>query len=267
MKFVLFLFFLIFFSSSYSQQRVSIQGKINLQSKKKIQIHIYNKTSKKGTLSTIDGLFEIQAKERDTLIISAITFDKVIEIVNKKNLLAKRIDILVFDKGLDLPQVTISNHNLTGSIFTDRNRVPDSFEKYTKYSISTKEINPNAVNSIDTPNQRKLVDPLRTSESVNSVDFIKIYKLLTSGLRQKRLEKKRQQAILKKIPITIKNEFSTTFFIEKLNIPKILIEDFIVYCMGKYDIKTLFLQNKKIEILEIFNKEKTNYLQLIKASD
>ncbi len=73
--FILFLF-VSFFSVFAQEQQKLIFGKVVLETFAVPNVHIVNKTSKTGTISDENGLFEIIIKENDVLFFSHLTLEQ-----------------------------------------------------------------------------------------------------------------------------------------------------------------------------------------------
>lgn len=238
-------------------------GKIQGDSVSLSQIHIYNINARKGTISNKNGFFNLRAKVKDTILLSSIQFSEIYHVITKTEIANKAVIISVKEKATNLKEVIVKSTNLTGSILNDRKKVPKDFERYMHYKISLENVNLDAPNNVSTPDDRKLPDPLRTSETVNSTDFIALFRLATSGIRKRRKHKLLQQKLAKELPDKIKADLGNSFFIKDLKIPKILIDDFLQFCQDKKILPLNYPKNK-MEVLEKMITLSKSYLKTIK---
>ena len=75
-----------------------------------------------------------------------------------------------------------------------------------------------------------------------------------------REEKAQYQEAIDEAPAKIAQELSDEFFTDELKIPLSSIEDFILSCESK-NIIELFLEGRKIEVIDILIKEAPKYRQ------
>ncbi len=263
MKNQLLFILLLFICIVYSQDRTMVSGKIQGDSVSLGQIHIYNINARKGTISYKNGFFNLRAKVKDTLLLTSIQFSEIYHVITKMEIANKAVIISVKEKATKLKEVIVKSTNLTGSILNDRKKVPKDFEQYTHYKISLKNVNLDAPGNISTPDDRKLPDPLQTSETVNSIDFIGLFRLATKGIRKQRKHKLLQQKLTKELPEKIKTDLGESFFTNVLKIPKTLIDDFLIYCQNKQILPLNYPKNK-MEVLEKMIILSKSYLKTIK---
>ncbi|PHR68856.1 MAG: hypothetical protein COA67_11930 [Lutibacter sp.] len=111
---------ILFFHFGFSQdQRTTINGKITFIDTPISNVHIHNITTNYGETSNDIGEFKILVKKNDTLKISHLEYQTKITIIT--NMHIKQGIIIVELKSMTnyLNTVTIKNHSLTGSLFTD----------------------------------------------------------------------------------------------------------------------------------------------------
>jgi len=246
-----------------AQNRIEIKGHLIGDNTEIAQLHIYNLQTKKGTISNQQGHFFMQVAKDDVLLISSIQFSDKKYTVTKLDIFSKTITILLESEATNLDEIVINSHNLSGNLIMDIKKVPKNFQSHLHYKLDLDGINFDAPAKVKSPKDIKLPDPLRTSETVNSVNLMPLIGLLTKGIRKKQQLKKLHKKRLQALPITIRNDFGDAFFEDKLKIPKPLIDDFLQYCQQK-DILRLYLQNKKMDLIESFFSQSKLYLKSIK---
>lgn len=106
------LFLLIAFISNAQEERIVLRGELINEEQSTEDIHIINLSSRRGTLSNGFGLFEIEAKANDTLLISSLIFDKNEIIVTEKNIEDRKISIDLKIKVEILQEIFLENKDL-----------------------------------------------------------------------------------------------------------------------------------------------------------
>ncbi|HFS67218.1 MAG TPA: hypothetical protein ENK67_03305 [Flavobacteriia bacterium] len=263
MRSTIFYFFLFAFIFVNAQNRINIEGYLKSKNSEITQIHIFNLQSKKGTISDNNGIFNIKVSKRDTLLISSIQFSTLKYVVTETDLISKKIIIFLKSEATNLEQVVVNSHNLSGSLLLDIKKVPKNFQQHASYKLDLKDINFKAPGLIENPIDKKLPDPLRTSETVNSINLIPIFKMLTSGIRKKIRLKKKYKMRIAKLPKESRINLGDLFFVDNLKISKPLIDDFLIYCQKKGILRLDFKKNK-MELIENLFRESKNYLETIK---
>lgn len=256
-------------------KRILISGKINSTSLSVENIHVLNKNSGKGTISNKYGEFKIHAKDRDTLIVSGIQFYKKEVQITKHLIKNNSITIELFQRINELDEVQIKTHNLSGSLVTDANNIKDSISK----------VNPMALDlSMIDFSQKVILDKDEFARSRTSSDaqlmpntganLLAIAGLILDplikqigkiGQRKKRLKHERflYKKEAKETPNNIVDYLGESFFINKLKIPREEINDFIDHCRSK-GIIHLYINNRKIEVIDILIRESKSYRNLKK---
>ncbi len=273
-----FLFILgLFFQSQAQVVRRSIIGHISNDSISVENIHILNKNTKKGTISNQYGVFKIPVKENDTLIFDGIQFQKKELRITQNMLKSKRVKVALIQKINELQTVEVKNHNLSGELLSDARKVKKPISMMSKGVLNLGEINFNAVSDIDDIDRSLAPDPFRgTSAQVQGgANLIGLASLILTpaikgiskiGQRKRRLKraKREREKIALKVPDKIRDELGDAFFVKDLKIPKDQIDAFIIYCKSK-GIVDLFMDGKKIEMIELLVGESDNFKAYIKT--
>ncbi len=233
-------------------------------------VHIFNKTSKRGAISDKEGKFKIFAKENDTLLFSDIQFYRVEILISKHQFSSKTIIIDLLPKTNTLAEIELKAHDLSGDLNTDSKKlvIPEPKENSTALNFSIYDFSIPSISVSKETDSDKLDDPTDPNIPIGG-DIIGlaalILKPLTKEIRKigktkrnlKENEKIYQQNA-KSAPEKIRIEFGDPFFIETLNISIDQIDAFIIFCETK-GIIGLYLKNKKIEMIEVFLEESKNF--------
>ena len=125
-KKLLFLFLIISSINSISQDltRIKINGKITASKGEDVEgINIYNKSSQKGTITSVTGDFEIKVSENDRILITAMQFQSFTVIIDKGILEAKKMNIYLNLVINQLEEVVIRPYDISGNIVADVKRI------------------------------------------------------------------------------------------------------------------------------------------------
>ena len=252
-----FLFVCTILQTLAQEKRVVISGIIISDAQSKENIHILNKNSSKGTISNIHGNFTIPVKEDDTLVFSGIQFYKKEIFITKQIINNRKIHIELFQKINELDEVEVRTLILSGNLITDAKNVKDSISMVNPMALDFSMIdfskpvvsNNDEVDRQKPPDISHLVSPIIIGVSA-SFGFRKL----------QTKEEKKLKILKKKFELTdkIKALLSEEFFINSLNIPFEKIDAFIEHCNSK-GIIDLYINNKKIEVIDILIIESKNY--------
>ncbi len=270
MKQLYLILLLIYSINFYAQDRNTILfGKVISDSLAVENVHIINKTSKKGAVSNPKGDFEIVVKINDTLLISGIQFYLFEVKITQEVLEREYIEIDLLQKINTLDEVELNMHNLFGNLTIDSKNFMDTLQKANSSALNfgnidfsvpsifiAKQLDPNKLPSTDP------MSPIGGDLLGLALFVFKPVIKEVSKIGKNKRELKRKERIYeinsKEAPDKIREEFGDQFFITRLNIPVKQIDAFIIYCKSK-GIIDLFLINKKIEMINLFLKESKTF--------
>ncbi|MDY7394006.1 carboxypeptidase-like regulatory domain-containing protein [Aureibaculum sp. 2210JD6-5] len=274
MKNSVFLFFLIIVSiNSYGQDnRTVLYGTIKSEGAELQNIHVLNKSSKKGAITDSKGRFTIEVQEKDTLIVTGIQFYYLEVSVTKQHITEKTLTIDLLQKMNELEEVEVK-HNLTGNITVDADEI--KIEKHVKGEVlDFSKVDLNLVDiKIDESSRSRTSNDSELMPNMNP-DLIAIAFLLLEPIAKevvkigatkrniKKYERRYQNKVLQ-APANIRTDFGDTFFTETLKIPADHIDEFIATCLSK-GVANLYVDNKKIGVIDLFLRESKIYLEQIK---
>ncbi len=249
-----FLVILVCLDVSAQQKRVLITGQIYSDSISLENIHVINKTSKKATISSTNGIFEIPVKENDELLFSSIQFKNKIIIINDLNIKSLIVKIKLEKEVNSLDEVTIEKRrNIAGDLGLPNAGKKPLTKVESRLNAHTKASLPVAV----------LLTLIGGAGGIDNLYYIisgdrKKDRKLTSLLqRDKNEEFKKEQRQ------NIRAHLTDSFFIKTLKIPVQEIDTFIQFCDSK-NIDYLLSKNRKLEVIDIFIKESPHFLKTLK---
>ncbi len=234
MKLLPLLALFLFSFQLYSQKlRIKITGEIKSDSTYIENVHIYNKTTNRGTISNAKGVFQIFVKSNDTLLFSNILFAKKSMIVNKKQIEDKFMAVSLNPSTNELEEIIIYNMASSLGLPNADNEPLEPTERKINYYVKG-----GALNNIYgwMSGDKKKLKKLQKLKDADDEDFEKSL-----------------------IIIDVRDQFQNDFFIKTLNISGDSISNFIYYCI---DDNFIFLFSKKryIEIIDIFIENRDAFL-------
>ena len=247
---LLFFIFVLTTLHSYSQiNRINIYGNVVNDIIAVEGVHIINKNSKKGTITNTSGDFKISVKENDTLLISGVQFYFREILITEKIITDRFVTIDLLQKINELEEVEVQAHDLTGSLLFDAAAIKDTISKVAPAALDFTMIDFSKpiINDIDEIDRRK---PPDISHLTNPHFQPGIGASISIGS----IKKKSYLTITDKI----RNNLGDELFLKTLELPVEQIEPFINYCLPK-GIANLYLQNRKLEMINLFIRARKNY--------
>lgn len=211
-----YLIFIIFSIQLQAQERLSIQGQVNVpKDESASMIEVVNLSSKTGTLTDANGQFEIRVAEGDRLRIDALQYEAFTAIIDRGIMKSKQIIITIKYGINELEEIVVKPYDLEGNIAVDLERV-NTYAVETNIP-STREIlqsykgeNPTSPNlTVDeNPTETRIVknglnvaniiraiakDRLKKKKGNNQIDSRYLKQLYEDGFFEEQLGLKRDQ--------------------------------------------------------------------------
>lgn len=229
------LFFILIIQFSYSQNRELIQGKVIYRNIDVPAANVINNTAQSSTITNDQGEFEIYAKEGDEIIFSSVQYIIRTVRVNKEILENKRIIVQINQRVRELDEVVIT---------------PDDTQKF----LDLKEEQFKGFDYIadkSTKIQNVLTD---NRQVVNGLNFVNIFKLLSSIVDGKSDEEKLNIIPSEVLPYVLEENF----FSGVLELESFEINDFLSKLDSDTEMKNLILEKNQFLIIDyLLNKADT----------
>ena len=229
------LFFILIIQFSYSQNRELIQGKVIYRNIDVPSANVINNTAQSSTITNDQGEFEIYAKEGDEIIFSSVQYIIRTVRVNKEILENKRIIVQINQRVRELDEVVIT---------------PDDTQKF----LDLKEEQFKGFDYIadkSTKIQNVLTD---NRQVVNGLNFVNIFKLLSSIVDAKSDEEKLNIIPSEVLPYVLEENF----FSGVLELESFEIIDFLSKLDSDTEMKNLILEKNQFLIIDyLLNKADT----------
>ena len=221
------LFFILVIQFSYSQNRELIQGKVIYRNIDVPAANVINNTAQSSTITNNQGEFEIYAKEGDEIIFSSVQYIIRTVRVNKEILKNKRIIVQINQRVRELDEVVIT---------------PDDTQKF----LDLKEEQFKGFDYIadkSTKIQNVLTD---NRQVVNGLNFVNIFKLLSSIVDAKSDEEKLNIIPSEVLPYVLEENF----FSRVLELESFEIIDFLSKLDSDTEMKNLILEKNQFLIID-----------------
>jgi len=229
------LFFILIIQFSYSQNRELIQGKVIYRNIDVPAANVINNTAQSSTITNDQGEFEIYAKEGDEIIFSSVQYIIRTVRVNKEILENKRIIVQINQRVRELDEVVIT---------------PDDTQKF----LDLKEEQFKGFDYVadkSTKIQNVLTD---NRQVVNGLNFVNIFRLLSSIVDAKSDEEKLNIIPSEVLPYVLEENF----FSRVLELESFEINDFLSKLDSDTEMKNLILEKNQFLIIDyLLNKADT----------
>ena len=229
------LFFILIIQFSYSQNRELIQGKVIYRNIDVPAANVINNTAQSSTITNDQGEFEIYAKEGDEIIFSSVQYIIRTVRVNKEILENKRIIVQINQRVRELDEIVVT---------------PEDTQKF----LDLKEEQFKGFDYIadkSTKIQNVLTD---NRQVVNGLNFVNIFKLLSSIVDAKSDEEKLNIIPSEVLPYVLEENF----FSGVLELKSFEINDFLSKLDSDTEMKNLILEKNQFLIIDyLLNKADT----------
>ena len=229
------LFFILIIQFSYSQNRELIQGKVIYRNIDVPAANVINNTAQSSTITNDQGEFEIYAKEGDEIIFSSVQYIIRTVRVNKEILENKRIIVQINQRVRELDENVVT---------------PEETQKF----LDLKEEQFKGFDYIadkSTKIQNVLTD---NRQVVNGLNFVNIFKLLSSIVDAKSDEEKLNIIPSEVLPYVLEENF----FSGVLELESFEINDFLSKLDSDTEMKNLILEKNQFLIIDyLLNKSDT----------
>ena len=221
------LFFILIIQFSYSQNRELIQGKVIYRNIDVPAANVINNTAQSSTITNNQGEFEIYAKEGDEIIFSSVQYIIRTVRVNKEILKNKRIIVQINQRVRELDEIVVTPEDTQK--FLDLKE--EQFKGFDYVADKSTKI------------QNVLTD---NRQVVNGLNFVNIFKLLSSIVDAKSDEEKLNIIPSEVLPYVLEENF----FSVVLELESFEIIDFLSKLDSDTEMKNLILEKNQFLIID-----------------
>lgn len=260
-KKLLFLFLIISSINSISQDltRIKINGKITASKGEDVEgINIYNKSSQKGTITSVTGDFEIKVSENDRILITAMQFQSFTVIIDKGILEAKKMNIYLNLVINQLEEVVIRPYDISGNIVADVKRINIITVK-NNWDLSYEKLEFEYEFSADSHTSiggNKAEEAYFNGAVQGGGDILGLASLF---FKKKKTEK---QIITETDMVTkaVQSRFGNNYISKTFNIPEEKVNEFIYYVEENGIDKSLLRSENELQLIELLHLKSKAYL-------
>lgn len=242
-----------------AQETVMLRGRVLNDTIDKAYLHILNLTTQQGTITNEGGIFTIPVHIQDTLYISAVQLKHKKIIITPEIFSRKQIEFHLEEEVNTLPEVTVSDINLSGMLGTDAKNadVDKPFDPaaaglpvYTGPTLTIEE--------------RQLYEAEHSGSGIIPVGalinaFSGRTKMLKKHVALSEMERRVQEA---------RTVFTDSMYTRQFNIPYELIDDFVHYVFEGKEWRLKYAEsNNALELIEMLQKLAPEYLVIKKEEE
>ena len=203
--------------------------------------HVLNTTTKRATITDINGFFSIPAGVGDTLVFSAVQFKRKELIVSSAMLDSKLISVPLEDVLTQLDEVVVT---------------PEQQERFLQVKNEEfKEFVYEADRSTEVDN---IAMPKSSRGMIDGINFVNIFKALANS--NKTAEEKRPPL---KLSAVMRQVYDDVFFVNDLKLPQDKIDAFLIYCDNKMPANTLLKKENEFQLIDFLVTHSKTFLQHI----
>lgn len=224
---------------SFSQERELIQGKVIYRNINVPAANVINNTSQTSTITNDQGEFEIFAKEGDEIIFSSVQYIIRTVRVNDEILKNKRLIVQINQRVRELDEVVIT---------------PDDTDKF----LDLKEEQFKGFDYLadkSTKIENILTD---NRQVVNGLNFVNIFKLLSSLVDSKSEEEKLSILPSEALPLIL----AENFFTDILKLEFFEVNDFLLQLDLDQEIKQLIIKKNQFLLIDYLLNKSDAYKEL-----
>ncbi|MDN6310774.1 MAG: hypothetical protein ACTHY4_09990 [Flavobacteriaceae bacterium] len=218
----LYLLFIILSVQLHAQNRVLIQGQVNVpKDELSSMIEVVNLNSKTGTLTDAQGKFEMRVTENDRLRLDGMQYETFTVIIDQGILRSKQIIIDIKYGRNELEEIVVRPYNLNGNIAVDLERV-NTYSVEANIPSTRKVLQSYHAANPSTPNLTVAENPTETRIVKNGLNVANLFRAL---VKDDFLKKKNKSVNRKYLNALYKDDF----FKDQLGIKEDKINAFVEY--------------------------------------
>lgn len=246
-KYIIVLCTVLSTSLLYAQEkaRLDISGQIIVNSPDLSDVTVFNSSTNEGTITDQRGKFSLKVALNDRIEISALQFKKFTVVVNEEILESRIMTVFLVEHVNKLPEVFILPYGLTGDLQTDVSNTNtfspdmdalyfgmenmDEFEFSADYKTAAKNT------------------AMTDTRLYNGTDIVKVVGMLLKPIFNTKNKKDKNTKVTE---ADITDKYPTQYLLERLNIPKDDIYEFIYFVEDSGMDKSLLDEGRELEFLD-----------------
>ncbi|NNE30946.1 MAG: hypothetical protein HKN40_01110 [Winogradskyella sp.] len=265
MKNFLILFFSLCALNVYAQdvKRVTVNGKIIVSSQDKEGVTVYNTSSNKGTVTDVNGNFNIQVALNDIVEFGALQFKDFTVVISDKIIATRQMTVILVEEVNKLDEVVLLPFGLTGNLNEDLENVRTFNADLDAIYFGLDHVTDFEFSADYKTKPENVAFKAYNPSVENMVDIINVTGFLLSQVtridKSKNLKDKQLQFTPFKKAI---EQYSINFIHYNFNIPLDKVDAFIDYVEAQGIDKELLKENREVELLERVNQLSKSFLKI-----
>ncbi len=243
-------------------ERIVINGQVTAPVGDDVEgISIYNISSQEGTITLLDGSFEIEVAENDRVLVTALQFQRFTIIVDQGVISHKRMAIYLNPSVNALEEVIVRPYDLTGMIEVDIARVKVvDFDSKMDFSYEALEYNHNFTDDAQSRVEGNIAEQAVNGEGLqygfNPLGFLGlIFPDKNKSKRDSSKDIRQREAIA----TGLRQRYNVYFFETVFGIEPLKVDDFIYFIDDQGISATMLKPENEIELLSYLHKQSEVY--------
>ncbi len=213
--------------------------------------HVLNTTTDRATITDVGGYFAISAKLNDTLVFSAVQYQRK-EIVVSLDVLESKLLLIPLEEALtELDEVVVTPYNLSGDMSRDLNRM-DIEPVVTSSTLGL----PNAYVKPISKAERELYT---ATSGGGIVPLFPVINAITGRTKMLKNRIKRNETYAR--TERVREFYVDSLYTTELNIPKEKVDDFLYFCEVDSTFQSTVDTHDRLAIWEFLRKKSVVYLE------
>ncbi len=240
----------------HAQETIMLRGRVLNDSIDKAYLHILNLTTQQGTITNEGGVFTIPVHLQDTLFVSAVQLKHKRIVITPKIFSQKQIEFHLEEEVNNLPEVTVSDINLSGMLGTDARNA--GVEKPFDPAAAGLPVYTGPTLTIE---ERQLHEAQTSGSGIIPVGAL----INAFSGRTKMLEKRVALSTMERRVQEARKVFTDSIYTRQFNIPYELIDDFVHYVFEGKEWRLKYAENNNgLELMQMLQKLAPEYLEFKK---
>lgn len=255
---LLFIFFFFLLTGLSAQDFFSdeLQGRVFSKDGDVAATHVLNTTTKKATITNIDGFFTIVAKLNDTLVFSAVQYKRK-EIVITPSLLESKLLMIPLEESLtELDEVVVMPYSLSGNIASDLR----TLKTEPVITASTMGL-PNAYVVPMTKAEREF----KAATANPYMSFDPLINMITGRKKMLKARVKRNNTYAR--TQRVREFYADSLYTTELKIPQDKIEEFMYFCEVDAIFQDVIDTHDQLKIWTFMKRKSVVYLKNYEAEE
>ncbi|MBT8290239.1 MAG: hypothetical protein KJO93_05350 [Muriicola sp.] len=241
--------------SGQSYFNFQLEGQTRFEGKGVPDVHIMNITAGEATISNQNGRFAISVTMGDTLLFSAVQYQRKSLVISASILESSFVYVTLEEFVNELDEVVVRPYNLTGDLIRDMNGMK------TEQVVTASTLGlPNAYVKPLMQSERLLKEASLGPFQIGMLTAIPFNPLINAITGRTKMLKKRV-ARDKKYLLTeqVRNYYPDSIFVKRLGIPAERIDDFMYYCEVDEKFDSIVATDDHIAILNLLRMKSKTY--------